>query len=161
MEYYWDLEMEPYRRELAALGRPQGLALAMRVIEWTAERIAPIETTTARDWIAAAIAAGRESVAAGRERPGLSDELVAAFGDVQEDADAEPGVHGVLTALIACQEAPEGLVGEVVYGILDFCYQAVRDREDLPEWTPEAESRNRACAGTIAFEQRCVREALR
>ncbi|MEU4693977.1 hypothetical protein [Actinoplanes sp. NPDC023714] len=159
MTYYWDLEMGPLRPVLARIGRREGLALAIRVIGWTVERMEPIKTVAARDWITTAMVAGREAVAAGRERPEFPVELVSSFGEVQADADDEAGVHSVLTALIACEEAPAGLSGEVVYGILDFCYQAIRDREELPEWNPETESSNWRCTEAIAFEKRCIREA--
>ncbi|WP_430785277.1 hypothetical protein [Actinoplanes sp. G11-F43] len=117
--YYWDDQMGPFRAAPAGIERRDGPALAIRAIGGTLQRMGPIETVPARNWIAAALDSGRQAVAAGRDRPGLS--------------------------------------GELVYGILDFCHQAVRDREDLPEWTPEAESRNAACVEAIAFAQRCVR----
>ncbi|MGX1617830.1 hypothetical protein ACWIF8_28480 [Micromonospora chalcea] len=50
-------------------------------------------------------------------------------------------------------DAPDGLTGEVLYGVLSF-------REEVPEWTEEAERANARRVETIAFPKTLVREAM-
>ncbi|MET8576116.1 hypothetical protein [Streptomyces sp. NPDC005012] len=85
--------------------------------------------------------------------------MLDAYGEVDEVAD-EPGTSQILSALLACSDAPGGLDGEVLYGVLSFCYEAFLDREGFPVYGLEAEMGNARCAEVIAFQKQCVLEIL-
>ncbi|KKJ93841.1 hypothetical protein [Micromonospora sp. HK10] len=155
----WDQELAPVREELPAIPAPQRLALAMAAMEWTRDAMGRIETPEVRDYLDRALTAGRDAVSAGRDRIELSDETLDEYEDVLDLAD-EPGASHLLSAVLACADAPEGLTGEVLYGVLSFCYEGLLDRAELPEWTVEAERANARCVETIAVQKRLVQDAL-
>ncbi|MFE7972813.1 hypothetical protein [Streptomyces shenzhenensis] len=72
----------------------------------------------------------------------------------------EYGTSQMLSALLACGDAPEGLSGEVLYGVLAFCYEAILGREDIEVYSLEAELANARCGEVIAFQKGCVLAAL-
>ncbi|RAO12672.1 hypothetical protein [Micromonospora noduli] len=151
--------MQPLREGLQNIQPPERLALAMAVIERTCDGMGQIETKEVRDYLDRGMTAGREAVSAGRDKIELSEETLDEYEGVLDLAD-EPGTSHMLSALLACADAPEGLTGEVLYGVLSFCYEGLLDREELPEWTVEAERANDRCVETIAFQRRLVHEAL-
>ncbi|MER7441495.1 hypothetical protein [Micromonospora avicenniae] len=147
------------RDELQNIQPPQRLALAMAVMEWTRDAMGQIATEEVRDYLNRGMVAGREALSAGRDKIELSEETLDEYEDVLDLAD-EPGTSHMLSALLACADAPEGLTGEVLYGVLSFCYEGILDREELPEWTEEAERANARCVEAIAFQKGLVHEAL-
>jgi hypothetical protein len=151
--------MQPLRDELQSIQPPQRLALAMAVMERTCDAMGQIETEEVRDYLDRGMTAGREAVSAGRDKIELSEETLAEYEGVL-DLAVEPGTSHMLSALLACADAPQGLTGEVLYGVLSFCYEGLLDREELPEWTVEAERANARCVETVALQKWLVREAL-
>ncbi|MFJ9020744.1 hypothetical protein ACIRPU_12265 [Streptomyces sp. NPDC102259] len=79
------------------------------------------------------------------------------YEELDEIAE-EYGASQMLSALLACSDTPEGLSGEVLYGVLGFCYEAVLDREDVPVCSLEAELENARCREVIAFQKQAVSE---
>ncbi|MEU4401417.1 hypothetical protein [Micromonospora orduensis] len=155
----WDDEMQPLREELQKIQPPHRLALAMAVMEWTRRAMGQIETEDVRDYLDRGMTAGREAVSAGRDRIYLSEETLDGYDDVLDLAD-EAGTSHMLSALLACADAPDGLTGEVLYGVLSFCYEGLLDRQQLPEWTVDAERANVRCLEAIAVQRGLVHEAL-
>jgi hypothetical protein len=155
----WDHEMRPLRDELQNIQAPQRLALAMAVMEWARDAMGQFETEEINDYLDRGMAAGREALSTGGDKIVLSEEMLDEYQDVL-DVAGDPGTSHMLSALLACADAPEGLTGEVLYGVLSFCYEGLLDREELPEWTVEAERANARCVETIAFQKRLVHEAL-
>ncbi|MEU5829464.1 hypothetical protein [Micromonospora tulbaghiae] len=151
--------MQPLRGELQNIQPPQRLALAMAAMEWTRNAMGRIEVEEVRDYLDRGMVAGRDAVAAGLDRIELSDDVLDEYEDVLDLAE-EPGTSHLMSALLACADAPDGLTGEVLYGVLSFCYEGLLDREEVPEWTEEAERANARCVETIAFQKRLVREAM-
>ncbi|HEX6681374.1 MAG TPA: hypothetical protein VF062_01155 [Candidatus Limnocylindrales bacterium] len=157
----WDLEMEEVHHELQSIEPPKRLVLAMKVMEWTLAGFGEIETPEVRAFIEHAMQAGRESVAAGHDKMVLSEEFLDTYEEVQEDAD-EYGTAPFLMAIMGLGDADEGLSGEVLFGVLNFCYQAIvlRNEEDDME-TIEDEMNSPVCTNAIAFQKASVLEALR
>ncbi|MFR9780777.1 hypothetical protein ACL02O_32635 [Micromonospora sp. MS34] len=155
----WDQEMQPLRDELQQIAPPQRLNLAMAVLERTRAAMGRIEAAEITDYLDRGLTAGREAVSAGRDKIVLSEEMLDEYGDVMDLAD-EPGTSHLLSALLACADAPAGLTSEVLYGVFSFCYEGLLDREGVPEWSVEAERANATCLETIAFQQRLIRQAL-
>ncbi|MEU5722827.1 hypothetical protein ABZ783_13500 [Micromonospora sp. NPDC047738] len=147
------------RNELQNIQPPQRLAMAMAAMEWARDAMGQIETGEISDYLFRGMAAGREAVSASGDKIGLPEEMLDEYQDVLDLAD-EPGTSHILSALLACADAPEGLTGEVLYGVFSFCYEGLLDREELPEWTVEAERANVRCLEAIAFQKRLVNEAL-
>ncbi|MFI8892426.1 hypothetical protein [Streptomyces paradoxus] len=132
----------------------------MRVMEWTLESIGPIEVEVVRSYIEEGIRAGREAVQSGLEKIVLPEETLDRYVEVDDEA-YEPGTSHVLSALLACADAPEGLTGEVLYGVLSFCYEGLLEREDLPTLSIEEEQQSARCVEVVRFQKRCIVEALR
>lgn len=130
----------------------------MRVMEWTLESIGPIEVEVVRSYIEEGMRAGREAVQSGREKIMLSEETLDRYAEVDDEA-YEPGITHVLSALLACADAPEGLTGEVLHGVLSFCYEGLLELQDLPTMSVEEERRNAKCVEAISFQKRCIEEA--
>ncbi len=131
----------------------------MRVMEWTLESIGRIEVEVVRSYIENGMQAGREAVRAGRDKISLPEEVLDAYVEVDDEA-YEPGASHMLSALLACSDAPEGLTPEVLYGVLSFCYEGLLEREGMPVWNIEEERRNAKCREVIAFQKSCIAEAL-
>ncbi|MFB7058786.1 hypothetical protein ACFCXT_37395 [Streptomyces vinaceus] len=131
----------------------------MEVLEWTFESFGSIESDDVREYIETALRIGRDGVAAHHERLELPEEMLDRFGEVDENAD-EPGTSNLLSAVLGCSDAPDGLTGEVLYGVLSFCYEGVLDREEIPEWTLKSEAANSKCVATIEFQKSKISEFL-
>lgn len=137
--------MRPVRDELQNI-RPNGrLALALTVMDRTLETMGPIEPDDVREHRNEGLSEGHEDLRAGAEKITLSEEY---------------GTSQMISALLACSDVPEGLSGEVLYGVLAFCREAVLDREDTEVYGLEAEPANARCGGVIAFQKNCVSESL-
>ncbi|MFJ4977223.1 hypothetical protein ACIP6X_18065 [Streptomyces coeruleorubidus] len=156
----WDHEMGPLRDTLGDIPPAQRLVLAMRVMEWTLESIRPIEVEVVRDYIEEGMRAGREAVHSGGEKIVLSEETLDRYVEVDDEA-YEPGTSHILSALLACADAPEGLTGEVLHGVLSFCYEGLLELEGLPTLSIDEELRSTKCVDAIAFQKRCIEEAQR
>ncbi|MEV1062936.1 hypothetical protein [Streptomyces sp. NPDC050263] len=89
----------------------------------------------------------------------LPADVLDQYEELDEIAE-EYGTSQMLSALLACSDAPEGLSGEVLYGVLGFCYEAVLDGEDVPVYSLEAESDNAWCREAIEFQKQVVSEAF-
>lgn len=150
--------MEEVHHDLQGIEPPKRLVLAMKVMEWTLAGFGEIETPEVRAFIEQGMQAGRESVAAGLDKMVLSEEVLDTYADVEEDAD-EYGTAHFLTAIMACSDAPEGLSGEVLFGVLSFCYQAIVERNGDDPVTIEEEMNSPVCTDAIAFQKACVLEA--
>ncbi|MFI1188669.1 hypothetical protein [Streptomyces californicus] len=157
--YLWDHEMRSLRGELSKIPPAQRLALALKTMDWTLNLMGPVETTEIRNYLSKGMRQGHEDLLAGREKITLPEEMLDAYEDLDAVAD-EPGTSQMLMAILACSDAPEGLSGEVLYGVLSFCYEALLDREDIPVYSLEAEVENARCAEVIAFQKQRVWEAV-
>lgn len=155
----WDYEMRPLRDELQSIPPAQRLALAVAVMDWTLGVMGQIETENVRNYLEEGLRAGHESVVAGRAEMLLPEGMLEAYEDVYEEAD-EPGTANMLSALLACVDAPGGLTGEVLYGVFSSCYEGLLLRQDLEQCTIEAERGNARCLEAIAFQKRLLVEAL-
>lgn len=154
----WDLEVG-LKEQLREIPSAQRLPLAMRIMDWTLQSIGPIEVEVVRDWIEGGMQAGREAVRTESEKITLPEEVLDAYTEVDDKA-YEPGVSHLLSALLACADAPEGLTPEVLSGVFSFCYEGLLDREDLPGLSIEEERQNAKCQETISFQKRCISDAL-
>jgi hypothetical protein len=155
----WDLEMRALKEDLREIRPPRRLPLAMRVMEWTLESIGPVEVDVVREYIEEGMRAGHEAVRAGREKITLPEEVLDAYTEVDDEA-YEPGTSHLLSALLACADAPGGLTPEVLSGVLSFCYEGLLEREDLPGPSVEEERQNAKFLEAIAFQKRCISDAL-
>ncbi|MFF7855752.1 hypothetical protein [Streptomyces sp. NPDC007904] len=155
----WDLEIGPLKEDLREIQAAQRLPLAMKVMEWTLESIGPIEVEVVREYIEEGMRAGHEAVRAGREKITLPEEVLDAYTEVDDEA-YEPGTSHMLSALLACADAPGGLTPEVLSGVLSFCYEGLLEREDLPGLSVEEEQQNAKCLEVIAFQKQCIIDAL-
>ncbi|MFJ8149122.1 hypothetical protein ACIQ6R_29345 [Streptomyces sp. NPDC096048] len=130
----------------------------MKVMDWTIQVIGPIEVEAVRSYINVGMEAARSAVRSGQETTPLPEETLDACTEIDDQA-YEPGTSHVLSALLACADAPGGLTGEVPYDVLSYCYEGVLEREDLPLVSPEEEHRNARCIEAIDFQQRCIAQA--
>ncbi|MEU4354309.1 hypothetical protein [Streptomyces virginiae] len=151
--------MESFEARLEEIRPTRRLEMAVDVLDWTFESFGSIEADDVREYIEAALRIGRDGVAAHHERLELPDEMLEEFGEVDENAD-ESGTSHLLSAVLGCSDAPEGLTGEVLYGVLSFCYEGILDREEIPEWTLESEAANGKCVATIEFQKSKISEFL-
>jgi hypothetical protein len=151
--------MPPYLAFLQALpGNAARLAVAVQVLQGTRDAFGHIEVPQVRDYLDEGLRLSREAVAAGRERVDLPPALLDSFADV-DDAATDFGTSQLLSAVLACADAPDGLTAEVTHGVLDFCYEAILIKE-LPDPTPELERRNVACVGALRMQQEAVIHSL-
>ncbi|MFD0718936.1 hypothetical protein ACYTFC_06735 [Streptomyces globosus] len=151
--------MEFFEARLQEIRPTRRLEMAVEVLDWTFESFGSIETDDVREYIETALRIGRDGVAAHHEKLELPDDMLEGFGEVEENAD-ESGTSHLLSAILACSEAPGGLTGEVLYGVLSFCYEGILDREEIPEWTLESEAANRKCVAAIEFQKSKISEYL-
>lgn len=133
--------------------------MAVDVLDWTFESFGSIEADDVREYIETALRIGRDGVAAHHERLDLPEKMLEEFEKVEGNAD-ESGTSHLLSAVLGCSDAPEGLTGEVLYGVLSFCYEGILDREEIPEWTSESEAANAKCVATIEFQKSKISEYL-
>ncbi|MFK0017019.1 hypothetical protein [Streptomyces sp. NPDC091027] len=139
---------------------PNGrLEIAVDVLYWTFESFGSIETDDVREYIENALRIGRDGVVARHEKLELPDEMLERYGEVEENSD-ESGTSHLLSAILGCSDAPDGLTGEVLYGVLSFCYEGILDREEIPEWTLGSEAANAKCTATIDFQKSKISEFL-
>lgn len=157
--YLWEQEMQQYRSQLQNIPPSGRLALAVSVMDWTLETMGPLEPGVVRDYISDSMRVAHEDVRAGAGELTLSEEVLDEWNDVDDQAD-EPGTTHVMSAVLACADAPGGLSGEVLYGALCFCYEAVRERFEESEVGLEAERRTPQCVAAIAFQKARVTESL-
>ncbi|MEU5741649.1 hypothetical protein [Streptomyces tendae] len=155
---FWDYNMQPLRESFANIPTAQRLDLAMKVMDWTIQAIGPIEVEAVRSYINAGMEAGHAAVRSGQEKITLPEETLDAYTEIDDQA-YEPGTSHVLSALLACADAPGGLTGEVLYDVLSYCYEGVLEKEDLPLVSLEEERRNARCIEAIDFQQRCIAQA--
>ncbi|MGV9594107.1 hypothetical protein [Streptomyces tendae] len=118
----------------------------------------PIEVEAVRSYLNAGMEAGHTAVRSGQGKIPLPEETLDAYTEIDDQA-YEPGTSHVLSALLACADAPGGLTGEVLYDVLSYCYEGVLEREDLPLVSLEEERRNARCIEAIDFQQRCIAQA--
>ncbi|SES04532.1 hypothetical protein SAMN04487983_10296 [Streptomyces sp. yr375] len=157
--YLWDREMRSLREELQNIQPTGRLATALKVMDWTLDVMGPIETVEIRDYLGEGLRQGHEDLREGRDKITLAEDVLDQYEELDEIAE-EYGTSQMLSALLACSDAPEGLSGEVLYGVLGFCYEAVLDREDVPVYSLEAELENARCREVIEFQKQAVSEAL-
>ncbi|MEV6010152.1 hypothetical protein AB0M29_25475 [Streptomyces sp. NPDC051976] len=152
--HLWDQEMQPYRHRLQNIPPSGRLALAVTVMDRTLEEMGPLQPGVVRDYLTASMRVAHADVRAGAGELTLSEDALDAWNDVDDQAD-ESGTTHVMSAVLACADAPGGLSGEVLYGVLSFCYEAVRERFEESEGGPEAR-----CGAAIAFQKARVMELL-
>ena len=154
----WDREMSGYQQRLDGLAPAGRLALAVEAITWTLETLPePLEDRAAHNWISEALAACRSAVQSGAASVHLPAELDSAYDEIAEDAE-ESGVPHFLSATFAAADA-EGVTGGQLYGIFSWLYEGSLDREEIPEWTIEAEEANPRCNAVIAAQKRQIESA--
>ncbi|MFF3441365.1 hypothetical protein [Streptosporangium sp. NPDC002721] len=156
----WDYEMASERENLAILSLPERLALAVVAIEWTLETMSPpIQDGATLAFLDKALRAFRHAVAENRGSVSEQPELVEEFDDVYEGTE-EPGTAHLLSAVMECCEASDGLNAEGAYNVLSYCYEGAMDREDIADLNVEAERNNRRCNSVILYQRDLVRSAL-
>ncbi|MFF4658140.1 hypothetical protein [Streptomyces sp. NPDC001381] len=151
--------MRSVQAELQNIQPTRRLATALKVMDWTLDAMGPIETVEIREYLNEGLRLGHEDLRAGREKIVLPEEMLDQYEELDEIAE-EYGTSQMLSALLACSDAPEGLSGQVLYGVLNFCYEAVLDREDIPVYSLEAELANARCREVIEFQKQAVADAL-
>ncbi|MCG5214275.1 hypothetical protein [Streptosporangium sp. KLBMP 9127] len=156
----WDHEMASEREMLATLNPAERLALAVAAIEWTLETMSPpIQDGATLAFLERALTVCRQAVA--EERGGISEqpELVEDFDDVYEGTE-EPGTAHLLSAVMECCEASDGLHAEGVYNVLSYCYEGSMDREEVADLSVDAERNNRRCTSVILYQRDLIRNSL-
>ncbi|MEV4568354.1 hypothetical protein AB0K12_31685 [Nonomuraea sp. NPDC049419] len=156
----WDYEMAEDRDKLAVLSSAERMAVAVEAIEWTLETMSPpIQDGATTDFLSRALTICRQAVTEGRgavpEQPDLSRD----FDDVYEGTE-EPGTAHLLSAVMECCEAPDGIQAEGLYNILSYCYEGSMDREDIADLNVEAERNNSRCKSVILYQRNLIRTAL-
>lgn len=151
----WDYEMGSERERLEGVPSDRRLSLALQVLDYTIEVMGQIAAAS----VAAAIAQGmggiRDAVAEGQDQVVLPEGLLDGYMEILEVID-EPGAPHILSAIMACSEAPEGLTAEVLYGIFSFCYEGTVDREMIPVVNLDSERNNVRCVEAISFQKRLI-----
>lgn len=156
----WDYEMASEREKLAALSSPERLAVAVEAIEWTLETMSPpIQDSATTEFLERALRVCRQAVVERREAVSGQSELVGDFDDVYEGTE-EPGTAHLLSAVMECCEASDGLHAEGLYNILSYCYEGSMDREDIADLNVDAERNNRRCNSVILYQRNLVQNAL-
>jgi hypothetical protein len=155
----WSREMQPYRDELQGIPPAGRLGLAVAVMDWTLEEMGPIHTTVVRDYLEEGMRVAHEAIRSGSDELVLSEEFLDQWNEVDDQAE-EPGTTHMMSALLACADAPDGLSGEVLYGALCFCYEAVLERQETPVEGLEEESENAKCVEAISFQKARIANAL-
>ncbi|WP_370130912.1 hypothetical protein [Streptacidiphilus sp. EB103A] len=153
--------MQQYRDQLQSISPSKRLVLAVSVMDWTLDEMGQLESGVVKDCINEGMRVAREAVRLDADELTLSEEMLDAWNDVDDQAD-EPGTTHVMSAILACADAPEGLSGEVLYGVLRFCYEAVRERfeEEGSVGSLEAELANVRCVEAISFQKSHIADAL-
>ncbi|WP_327683457.1 hypothetical protein [Streptomyces sp. NBC_00467] len=111
------------------------------------------------EYIASSMQTAREAVESGAEKLTISDEMLDLWNDVDDQAE-EAGATHIMSAILACADAPGGLSGEVLYGVLCFCYEALRERFEEPGVGLEAEQRSGKCVEAISFQKSKIMDFL-
>lgn len=158
--YLWSQEMEPYHNRLQSIPPSGRFALAVSVMDWTLEEMGPMQAGVVRDYITESMEAAHEAVRSGSDELTLSEEMLDSWNDVDDQAD-EPGTTHIMSAILACADAPERLSGEVLFGVLCFCYEALRERFETSSVGLEAERESAKCVEAISFQKARVEDFLR
>lgn len=154
----WDREMSGYQARLDELAPAARLKLAVEAITWTLDTLPePLEDRAAHSWITEALTACRRTVQNGAASVNLPAELDGAYDEIAEDAE-ESGVPHYLSATFAAANAA-GVTGGQLFGILSWLYEGSLDREEIPEWTIEAEEANPRCNAVIAAQKHQIESA--
>lgn len=157
-EHKFDREMSAYKPRLNRLTPSARFALAVRAIDWTLETLPePLEDHAARAWIGEALTACREAARSGATGVRLPSGLDAAYDQIAEDAD-ESGVPHFLSATFTTATV-DGVTGDQLFGVFSWLYEGSLDREEIPEWTIEAEEANARCNAVIAEQKRLIESA--
>lgn len=151
--YLWTQEMRSYQGRLQSIPPAERLVIAVSVMDWALEKMGPMQPGVVRDYIGVSMRAAHECVRSGAEELALSDETLDSWNDVDDQAD-EPGATHFMSAILGCADVPEGLSGEVLYGVLGFCYEAVRERfEEQFGVGLGAELSSPQCSEAIEFQK--------
>ncbi|GAA5075699.1 hypothetical protein GCM10023259_078510 [Thermocatellispora tengchongensis] len=156
----WDYEMAAEREKLNGLSPTRRLALAVTAIEWTMATMSPpIRDAATRAFLERALVACRRAVSEGQRAVSEQPELIRDYDDVYEGTE-EPGTAHLLSAVMECCEAVEGLDAQRVYNVLSYCYEGSMDREDIPDLSLDAERNNRRCVSVIQYQRNLIEEAV-
>lgn len=156
----WDYEMASERERLDAFRPSQRLAVAVQAIDWTLRTMSPpIQDPATLDFLDKALVACRAAVAEGMEAVPEQPELVRDFDDVYEGTE-EPGTAHLLSAVMECCAAPEGLRSEGLYNVLSYCYEGSMDREDIADLNVDAERDNQRCTSVIQYQRELLRSTF-
>lgn len=128
-------------------------------MDWTLGEMGQLTAGPVKDYIDEGMRAAQVAVQSGAEELTLSEEMLDSWNDVDDQAD-EPGTTHIMSALLACSDAPEGLSGEVLFGVLCFCYEALRERFEVSVGSLEAELANPKCVEAISFQKARIAEFL-
>lgn len=154
----WDYEMAPERDNLGKFSPAQRLALAVTAIDWTLKTMSPpIQDEATVTFLEKALTVCRQAVAEGRDSVPAQPELVESFDDVYEGTD-EPGTAHLLSAVMDCCEASDGLSAKELYYILSYCYEGALDREDIPNVDIDVERSNERCISVIQYQRNLIRK---
>lgn len=144
--------MQSYRDRLQSIPPSERLALAVSVMEWTLAEMGPLRPGVVSEYITSSMQTAHEAVESDAEKLTISDEMLDSWNDVDDQAD-EAGTTHTMSAILACADAPGGLSGEVLYGVLCFCYEALRERFEDSGVGPEAEQRSDECVEAISSQK--------
>ncbi|MFF2629434.1 hypothetical protein ACFVUN_27175 [Kitasatospora griseola] len=150
--YLWKQEMQSYRDRLQSIPPFERLAIAVSVMDWTLAEMGQIQPGVVSEYIASSMQKAHEAVGSGVEKLTISDEMLDSWNDVDDQAE-EAGTTHIMSAILACADAPGGLSGEVLYGVLCFCYEALRERFEESDVGLEAERRSDKCVEAISFQK--------
>lgn len=150
--YLWKQEMQSYRDRLQSIPPSERLALAVSVMDWTLAEMGPMRLGVVSEYIARSMHTAHEAINSGAEKLTLSDQMLDSWNDVDEQAE-EAGTTHVMSAILACADAPGGLSGEVLYGVLCFCYEVLRERFEDSGVGLEVEQRSDKCIEAISFQK--------
>lgn len=156
----WDYEMASEREKLAVLNLGERLALAVEAIGWTLKTMSPpIQDGATLAFLERALTVCRQAVVEERGTIPEQPELVVGFDDVYEGTE-EPGTAHLLSAVMECCEASDGLHVDGLYNVLSYCYEGSMDREDIPDLNVDAERNNRRCTSVILYQRDLIRNVL-
>ena len=157
--YLWDREMRPYREQLQSIPPFERLDLAVSVMDWSLHAMGQLDEGVVKDYIDESMEIARAAVGAGAEELTLSEEMLDSWNGVDDQAD-EPGTTHMMSAIRACADAPEGLSGEVLFGVLCFCYEAVREGVEVSVGSLEAELASPECVEAVSFQKARVADFM-
>lgn len=153
----WDREMVSVRSQIGQLAPARRYAVAVQAIDNTMTSFdPPVPDSGAGQLLRRCLGIARSAVGGnytGQALPeGAEEEMTTIVSD-----GAESGVAPLVLAVANCFGIPEsGMESEHLYTVLNYCYAAVVDHEELEEESLEEELNNRQCLAAIAMQKELI-----